>query len=124
VDFSEAMDLFVNIFQILGPNYKFLDCGLILEKPRGLSAKCSKLEFPGISFLKETCGPSPRVVNRAGCARSTADRRWRGPKAPERSPEYGLRPLRCPKAHRRGAIERGEHGKLGSSLTGARVAAW
>jgi hypothetical protein len=39
-DFSEARDLFVNIFQIPGPNCKFLDCGLILEKPRGLSAKC------------------------------------------------------------------------------------
>jgi hypothetical protein len=59
VDFSEARNLFVNIFQILGPNYKFLDCGLILEKPRDLSAKCPKLEFPGIIFLKETCGPSP-----------------------------------------------------------------
>jgi hypothetical protein len=42
VDFFEAKDLFVNIFQILGPNCKFLDCGLILEKPRGLSAKCLK----------------------------------------------------------------------------------
>ena len=42
VDFSEARDLFVNIFQILGPNYKFFDCGLILEKQRGLSAKCPK----------------------------------------------------------------------------------
>jgi hypothetical protein len=42
VDFSEARDLFVNIFQILRPNYKFLDYGLILEKPRGLSAKCPK----------------------------------------------------------------------------------
>jgi hypothetical protein len=43
VDFSEARDLFVNIFQILRPNCKFLDRGLILKKPRGLSAKCSKL---------------------------------------------------------------------------------
>jgi hypothetical protein len=42
VDFSEARDLFVNIFQILGPNCKFLDYGLILEKQRGLSAKCAK----------------------------------------------------------------------------------
>jgi hypothetical protein len=38
VDFSEARDLFVNIFQILGPNYKFLDCGLISEN-RGASAQ-------------------------------------------------------------------------------------
>jgi hypothetical protein len=61
VDFFEARDLFVNIFQILGPIYKFLDCGLILEKPRGQNAKCPKLEFPRIIFLKETRGPSPRV---------------------------------------------------------------
>ena len=45
MDFSEARDLFVIIFQILGLNCKFLDCGFILEKPRGLSAKCPKLEF-------------------------------------------------------------------------------
>jgi hypothetical protein len=43
VDFSEARDLFVNIFQILGPNCKFLDSELILEKLRGLNAKCPKL---------------------------------------------------------------------------------
>jgi hypothetical protein len=42
VDFSEARDLFINIFQILGPNCKFLDCRLILEKLRDLSAKCLK----------------------------------------------------------------------------------
>jgi hypothetical protein len=75
VDFSEARDLFVNIFQILGPNCKFLDCGLIFDKPRGLNAKCPKLEFLRIIFLKETRGPNPRVVNRAGRARSTVDRR-------------------------------------------------
>jgi hypothetical protein len=43
VDFSEVRDLFVNIFQILGPNYKFLDCGLILEKLRGLNSKVNIL---------------------------------------------------------------------------------
>jgi hypothetical protein len=42
VDFSEARDLFVNIFQIAGPNCKIKDCGLILKKQRGLSAKSAK----------------------------------------------------------------------------------
>jgi hypothetical protein len=42
VDFYEARDLFVNIFQILGPNCKIMDCGLILEKVRGLCAKSTK----------------------------------------------------------------------------------
>jgi hypothetical protein len=42
-----------------------------------------------------------------------------------RSPEYGLRPLRCSKAHRRGhKREREEHGELGSGLTRAQAATW
>jgi hypothetical protein len=53
VDFSEARDLFGIIFQFQWPNYKFSDCGLILKKLRGLSAKCQKLEFPGTVFLKK-----------------------------------------------------------------------
>jgi hypothetical protein len=61
VDFSEARELFRIIFQVPGSDCKFLDCGLILKKPRGLSAKCLKLDFPGIIFPKETHGPSPRV---------------------------------------------------------------
>jgi hypothetical protein len=44
VDFSEARNLFVNIFQILGPNCKITDCGLISEKQRGLSAKSANLD--------------------------------------------------------------------------------
>ena len=39
VDFSEARDLFGIIFQIPGFDCKFMHCGLILEKMRGLSAK-------------------------------------------------------------------------------------
>jgi hypothetical protein len=52
VDFSEARDLFVNIFQILGPNCKITDDGLISEKQRGLSAKSAKTG-PHVDF-KET----------------------------------------------------------------------
>jgi hypothetical protein len=54
VDFSEARDLFVNIFQILGPNCKIMDCGLISETQRGLSAKSAKTG-PWVNF-KETQG--------------------------------------------------------------------
>jgi hypothetical protein len=43
VDFSEAMDLFVNIFQISGPNCNIMDCGLILEKPTGLNEKVARI---------------------------------------------------------------------------------
>jgi hypothetical protein len=86
VDFSEARDLFVIIFQILESDYKFLDYGLILEKPRGLNAKCPKLDFPGIVFLKETRGPSPRVRGPPE-PRSTVDRPWTtAPSSPELRP--------------------------------------
>jgi hypothetical protein len=38
VDFSEDRDLFGIIFQILGPNCKIMDCGLIFTNGRGLIA--------------------------------------------------------------------------------------
>jgi hypothetical protein len=102
VDFSEARDLFVNIFQILGPNCKSTDCGLILEKQRGLSAKSTKTG-PRVDF-KETRGLLCKIPGNidltnyfpmvkawtgstrgepAGRARSTVDRRWCGPRVPE-----------------------------------------
>ena len=51
MDFSEARDLFVNIFRILGRTTKIPDRGLILEKPEGLSAKPAKLG-PRVDFAK------------------------------------------------------------------------
>jgi hypothetical protein len=74
VDFSEARDLFVIIFQIPGSDCKFMDCGLISKKSRGLSAKCPKLDFSGIVFVKEnpwTESTSPWTTP----AWSTMDRR-------------------------------------------------
>jgi hypothetical protein len=50
-DFSEARDLFVNIFQISDLTAKIVDRGLILEKPRGLSAKSAK-SGPRVDFTK------------------------------------------------------------------------
>jgi hypothetical protein len=44
VHFSEARALFVNIFQISGPNCKLMDCRLISEEQRGLSAKSANLD--------------------------------------------------------------------------------
>jgi hypothetical protein len=52
VDFSEARDLFGIIFQFWGPNCKIRDCGLILKKWRGLSAKYQKLEISRNCFSK------------------------------------------------------------------------
>jgi hypothetical protein len=97
VDFSEARDLFEIIFQIPGPNYKFLDCGFISKKPRGLSEKCPKLDFLGIIFLKEnprsesTCPWTTGAPVHHGLA-SVTDRRS--------SPELGRRAPRSTKARR------------------------
>jgi hypothetical protein len=74
VDFSEVRDLFGIIFQFRGPNSKIRDCGLILRKLRGLSAKCQKLKFPGIVFLKENPWTNS-TSSWTAPARSTMDRR-------------------------------------------------
>jgi hypothetical protein len=107
-DFSEARDLSGIIFQIPRPNCKIMNCGLISKKPRCLSAKCQKLNFLGIIFLKETRGPSPR---------------FRGPRAAPvhgepRSPSQrwlaGERPELCPRAWNLTAVEekwRGDGGE-------------
>jgi hypothetical protein len=43
VDFSEARDLFVNIFRISDRTRKFVDRGLIIKKLRGFSAKMPRI---------------------------------------------------------------------------------
>jgi hypothetical protein len=49
--FSEARDLFVNIFRISDRTGKIVDRGLISENPRGLSAKSTK-SGPWVDFTK------------------------------------------------------------------------
>jgi hypothetical protein len=51
VDFSEARDLFVNIFQISDRTEKFVDRRLNSENPRGLSVKSAK-SGPWVDFTK------------------------------------------------------------------------
>jgi hypothetical protein len=51
VDFSEARDLFVNIFRISDLTAKIVDPRLILENSRGLSAKSTK-SGPRVDFTK------------------------------------------------------------------------
>jgi hypothetical protein len=51
VDFSEARDLFVNIFRILDLTAKIVDHGLISERSRGLSANSAK-SLPRVDFTK------------------------------------------------------------------------
>jgi hypothetical protein len=51
VDFSDARDLFVNIFQISDRTKKSVDRGLISENPSGLSVKLAK-SGPRVDFTK------------------------------------------------------------------------
>jgi hypothetical protein len=90
-----------------------------LEKPRGLSAKCLKLDFPGIVFLKKTRGPSPRV--RGLCRPSPP---WTGDHC--RSQELaGARPPAAPvpESSDRGAGER-EGGPANSMAGLPRLGRW
>jgi hypothetical protein len=112
VDFSEATDLFGIIFQNPGPNCKIMDCGLILEKMSGLSAKCQKLEFTGIVFLKENpwTVPAWSTVDRRPLPRSGAHRR-------SPSGHSGAQELRP-----RGGGEEGRAGELNGGVAVARGA--
>jgi hypothetical protein len=97
VDFSEARDLFVNIFQIFGPNYKIL--GLRIDFGKAEAPKCKMAgNFSwGFIFQRIRHGPGPCVVNRAGRTRSTVDRWRHEPRVPERGDALtGVRPPAAP----------------------------
>jgi hypothetical protein len=122
VDFSEARDLFVNIFRISGRTTKIPDHRLISEKPEGLSAKLAKsgprVDFPKVQgplckifeiseitnyFLTDnswTGSTSPWTGRARSVHRGPTSARTVGTVA--RSPELSLQPLRCAKAGRRG----------------------
>ena len=122
MNFSDARGLFVNIFRILGRTTKIPDCALISEKPEGLSAKSAK-SGPRVDFPKVQ-GSLCNISEISGIANYfLTDNSWTGSTSPwtgrahsvhrgptpaqttgtaARSPELGLRPLRCAKAHRRG----------------------
>jgi hypothetical protein len=71
---------------------KYVGCGLILEKMRGLSAKCQEMGFSWNYFVEE------KPVDRVGPVHH-------GPAAIAAcgsSPTLGLRPLRCPRAPTKG----------------------
>jgi hypothetical protein len=70
VGFSKAMDSFGIIFQKQGSNCEIMDCGLILEKPRGFSAKLPGIIDFGIIFVRKKSwtqstgrGPRPASVH-------------------------------------------------------------
>jgi hypothetical protein len=104
LDFSEARDLFVNIFQISDLTAKIMDRGLILEILRGLSAKSAKfglrVDFTKIQAPLRKISEIIRITNyfptgnpmhgvHTRCSgpvgRCTVDPRWRGQRARRRA---------------------------------------
>jgi hypothetical protein len=85
-----------------------MHCGLILENPRGLSAKYPK-----------------KPVSRVHGAWTTGTPVHHGPAAIAAlgsSPELGLQPLRCPRALTEGGREGGRAGELNGAVAVAQEA--
>jgi hypothetical protein len=81
VDFSEARDLFVNIFRISGQTAKIPDRVLISEKPEGLSAKSAKSR-PRVDFPKVR-GPLCKISEISGITNYfLTDNSWTGSTSP------------------------------------------
>jgi hypothetical protein len=74
--FLRLVTLLELFFKNQGSNYEIMNCGLILEKSRGFSAKLLGIINFGIIF-----------VRKKPCTRSTVDRPWT---AALSSPETGL----------------------------------
>jgi hypothetical protein len=87
-------------------NLQKLDRGLISKKHRGFFAKFPEILINELFSNGKGRGPGPCVCGPAGALSppwtvDVVDRGCRSEVA--RSPEYGLWPLRCTKAHRWGA---------------------
>jgi hypothetical protein len=148
VDFSEARDLFVNIFQILGPNCKILGLRVDFGKAEGPKCKMCKRPGPWVGY-KETWGPLCKMAGNFGWGFIFQRiKSWTGStrgepgqaRAVHRGPMVVWTEVAgalwrahqstasgrsgAPKLTGGGAKEREEHGEFGSGLTGARAAAW
>jgi hypothetical protein len=93
VIFGKWLGVFLKIFlKIRGASCKYVGCGLILEKMRGLSAKCREMGFSMNYFVEEKPVDHAGPVHHGSVAIAT-----RGS-----SPELSLQPLRCPRAPTKG----------------------
>jgi hypothetical protein len=76
VDFSEARDLFVNIFRFWGLTEKIRDCGLISDKLRGLNEKWLEYLISELFSNRKCHGLGPWLVDQRWGGRSTGPRQW------------------------------------------------
>jgi hypothetical protein len=87
VGFSKAMDSFGIIFQKQGSNCEIMDCGLILEKPRGFFAKLSGIIDFRIIFVRkkpwtQSTGRGPCPVSVHGGPAMDSDNELTGARPP------------------------------------------